>query len=98
MLSCCFLGVGCDLLRELCLKSSVVRTPDVSWILVKYDDKVMVMASCCMPGVHMVFFLELCLRIERMGLFDHGFGLRLVELGCCYCQSWSKFTYDVCFR
>ena len=56
------------------------------------------MASCCMPVVHMVFFLELCLRIERMGLFDHGFGLRLVELGCCYCQSWSKFTYDVCFR
>ena len=61
MLSCCFLGVGCDLLRELCSILIVVRTPDVSWILVKYDDKVMEMASCCTHGVHVVFFLELSL-------------------------------------
>ena len=46
----------------------------------------------------MVFVLELSLRVERMGLFNHGFGLRLLELGYCPCQCCSKFTYDMCFR
>ena len=39
-----------------------------------------------------------CFCVERIGLFDHGFELRLIELGCCNCPSWSKFAYGVFFR
>ena len=42
---------------KFCLRSVVVRTPGVSWVLVKCDDKIMVMTSCCMLDAHVVFLL-----------------------------------------
>ena len=44
------------------------------------------------------FFLRSYVCVERIGLFDHGFGLRLLELGCCYYEGWSEFTYGVRLR
>ena len=41
----------------------------------------------------MVLTLELCWRWK-----NHNFVLRLLELGCCYCEGWSEFTSGVRFR
>ena len=54
------------------------------------------------PDVSWIFVRWFCLRsyvcVERIGLFDHDFVLRLLELGCCYYEGWSEFTYGVRFR
>ena len=89
MFSCCFLGVGYGLLREF--RSILIVVSSNSWCFL---DSCQIWWRRC----EVVFVLELSLRVERMGLFNHGFGLRLLELGYCPCQCCSTFTYDMCFR